>query len=170
MVVFGWSRLGKAALWAGARDERFALTIAHESGAGGAALSKRVYGEDVERLNRVFPHSYCRAFRRYSEREADLPFDQHQVIACSAPRPVCVGSALDDRGADPRGEFLAAKAAEPVYRLLGASGLGADTWPPTAPALGGALGYHLRPGGHDVTDADWAAYLDFCDRWLGARR
>jgi hypothetical protein len=166
VAVFGWSRLGKAALWAGASDERFAAVISHQSGAGGAALSKRVFGEDVERLNRAFPHWFCRNFRQYSNRETALPFDQHEVIALVAPRPVCIGSGMADLHADPHGEFLAAKAAEPVYRLFGKAGLATGDWPQVNHSLAGSIGYHLRPGGHDVTADDWTAYLEYLDNHL----
>ncbi|HEX8294850.1 MAG TPA: alginate lyase family protein [Chthoniobacteraceae bacterium] len=169
VAAFGWSRLGTAALWAGATDRRFAAVLSNESGAGGAALSKRKFGEDVERLNRVFPHWFCGNFRKYDQREEDLPFDQHSVLALIAPRPVCLGNAVEDKHADPKGEFLALKAAEPVYKLLGAEGLPIADWPPAnQPALG-HLGYFLRPGRHDVTADDWTQYLAFADRHLGKK-
>ena len=100
----------------------------------------------------------------------ELPFDQHLLISLIAPRPFYVSSAKDDRHSDPEGEFAAAKAAEPVYRLLGAGGLPAEAWPAVGTPVHGGIGYHVRAGKHDVLDYDWDQYLDFADRHLKTRR
>ena len=169
VAVFGFSRLGKAALWAGASDERFAMVLSNESGAGGAKLFRRGVGENIERLTSVFPHWYARNFKKYAGKDTELPFDQHMVISLIAPRPLYVGSAKEDTYADAEGEFAAAKAAEPVFRLLGAEGLPADTWPPVGTSVQGGIGYHVRPGKHDVLPFDWQQYLSFADKHLKPR-
>lgn len=171
IAVVGHSRGGKAALWAGAQDERFAMVISNNSGCTGAALTRGTTGETVAKINRTFPHWFCTAYHGYSERPDALPVDQHMLLALVAPRPLYVASASADANAWPAGEFQACVDASPVFRLLGGTGIATTTMPgPDGFSHGGGIGYHLRQGEHDLKAVDWQRFMDFADlKWPQAR-
>ncbi len=164
VAIIGHSRLGKAALWAGACDQRFAMVFSVQSGGCGATLSRRCFGETIASVNNVLPYWFCDNFKQYSDKEQLMPFDQHELIALIAPRPVYISSASEDWWSDPRGEFLSAKAAEPVYRLYGLSGIDTSEMPPADhPLCNGAIAYHLRTGSHSVKAYDWEQFIDYAN-------
>lgn len=165
--LIGHSRLGKAALWAAAQDERFAMVVSNSSGAMGAAISRRRFGETVYQINKSFPWWFADNFKKYNNREDALPVDQHELIALIAPRPIYVQSSTLDRWADPYGQFLACKFATPVYNLFGVRGITIDDMPKeNEPDMGGRIGFHNRAGIHMVTLYDWERYMDFADKYL----
>jgi len=164
VAVVGHSAGGKTALWAGAEDVRFALVISNQSGCGGAALSRRRYGETIARINRVFPHWFCTNHLKYSDNEDALPVDKHMLIALIAPRAVYVSSADEDLWADPRGEYLSLYHATPVYQLF----MKKTDFPVTMPPLNtqfvsGEMAYHIVEGPHNMTLKDWNHYMDFAN-------
>ncbi len=168
IALVGHSRTGKAALWAGALDDRFGMIVSNNSGQGGAALARRRFGETVAASYSLSGSWYCKNYEQYGNNEAALAVDAHLLIAALAPRPVYVASAELDGWADPRGEFLAAKHAEPVYQLFGKIGIGShinsDEMPAVNAPVGDAVGYHVRSGDYEITEYDWEQYMRFADR------
>ena len=164
VAIMGHSKMGKAALWTAAQDERFALAISAQSGCAGAALWRRRSGETLEKMVTRFPYWLCRNAWKFVNREDDLPLDQHMLLACIAPRPVYVHSGVEDTWADPRGEYLSAYHASEVYRLFGKKGLTSESSPPVGKAIiESDVGYHIREGGHSIEMYDWQRFLDFAD-------
>lgn len=153
LAAVGHSRLGKAALLAGMRDTRFALTIPSQSGCGGAAPSRGNTGESVERINTVFPHWFVDRFKTYNKHPEKLPFDQHAALACIAPRALLLCNATEDTWANPDGQVSALEAARPIWNLLGAD-----------PAQKTAT--FIRPGKHSMSEVEWNAYLEFAEKVL----
>lgn len=162
VAVVGHSRLGKAALLCGAMDVRFSLVIACESGAGGAALFRGKEGENVADLCRNFPYWFCGNFKKWQNREEELPFDQHFTAALAAPRHLYLAGAVDDEWADPLSEFLTGQAVTPVYEMLGQQGLAADRLPSAGDVFHeGRVGFHLRPGTHYMGRDDWKLFMEY---------
>ncbi len=172
VALLGVSRLGKTVLWAGASDTRFAMVIASCSGEGGAALSRRNYGETIAHLTAPSRYSYqfCRNYGKFAEHVDRLPVDAHMLIALMAPRPLLLQTGDKDLWSDPKGEFLAAVAAGPVYRLSGKEGLETDQMPPAGTVILHTLGYYMHAGGHGTISSDWDQYLKFLEMHLQARR
>jgi hypothetical protein len=168
VLLTGSSRLGKAALLASAYDRRFAVVALNQTGGGGVPLAKRNFGEYVSSEVEHFGYWWCREFAKYAEKERKtMPFDQHMLLACIAPRPLLV-EGFNNPWFDARGEFLALKAASPVWTFLGADGLPDVEFPHSfeTQAIGTTLGYVKRKGDHGIMDIDWTWMLDFSDKWL----
>jgi len=163
--VVGHSRGGKAALWCGANDTRWAITVANESGCGGAALSKRKFGETIDRINTTFPYWFTDNFKKYNGLEENLPLDQHQLIASLAPRAVYVASAMEDSWSDPKGEYLSLKLGAKVYSEIYQIPISLpDQYYYSLHTIHQkSVGYHLREGKHDLTNYDWEKIIDFAD-------
>lgn len=166
VILMGHSRLGKAALWAGANDQRFAAVISNNSGEGGAALARRWYGETINRINSNYPYWFSNNYKQYNYKPDLMPVDQHMLLSLIAPRPLYVASAVEDLWADPKGEFLSAVYAEEVYNLFDKEGLGVEDMPPIDHPVGETIHYHIRSGKHAITRYDWLQYLDFADKHI----
>lgn len=166
IAVIGHSRGAKAALWAGAEDERFALVISNNSGCTGAAIARLKKGEKIVDINTSFPHWFCGNYKKYNNNEEKLPVDQHELIALIAPRLVYVASASADNWADPTAEFASCIYAEPAFELYGLKGLSGKPMPTPGQFIhDGNIAYHLREGKHNLTEFDWNLYMQFAKKY-----
>jgi len=167
VIVLGHSRLGKAALWAGATDKRFDMVISNNSGCGGATQFKRKAGEDIATINKKFSHWFCQNFRKFNNREDSLLIDQQMLISLVAPRPVYIASAEQDQNADPIGEYTSICLAQKVYQLYNPE----ISFPCVIPKINKAflakpIGYHVRQGKHDILEQDWQCFINAADAFL----
>jgi hypothetical protein len=164
IAIVGHSRGGKTALWAGATDTRFAMVISNESGAGGAALARRRFGETVEKLNTGFPHWFCRNYTKFNNNEDAMPVDMHMLLALAAPRALYIDCADEDLWGDPQGSYLSLYNAVPVYKLLGYPSDIPKSMPPLEKQIiSGKVGFHIRGGYHSLLLKDWNRFMDFAD-------
>lgn len=168
IAIQGASRLGKTVLWAGAKDTRIAMVLASCSGEGGAALSRRNYGETIKHLTAPtrYPYQFAANYGKYGDNVSGNPVDAHMLVSLIAPRPLLLQTGDTDVWSDPKGEFLAAVAAEPVYKLFGKSGPGTNVMPKAGEALLNPLGYYMHSGGHGTIPSDWDIYLEFMKKYL----
>ncbi|QDH81649.1 acetylxylan esterase [Echinicola soli] len=164
VAIQGASRLGKTVLWTGSRDQRFAMVIASISGESGAALSRRDFGETVAHMtdtSRYF-YQFAPRYHQYSHKVNQMPMDSHMLIALMAPRPLLLQTGSTDFWSDPKGEYLAAQAAQPVYDLFGLEGVGARPFqPPQDDTMLSTLGYYMHEGGHTVLPEDHEVFIRF---------
>jgi hypothetical protein len=169
VIAVGQSRLGKTVLWAGAEDQRFAMVIASCSGEGGAALSRRDYGENLDNMTTRYLYQFSEGFGRYHKNWNALPVDAHMLVALIAPRPLLLNTGSEDRWSDPRGEFLAAQAASPAWTLFGKKGLDGVEQPPLDRPVLNDLAFHEHTGRHAILATDWKIFLDYAEAQLSAR-
>jgi hypothetical protein len=165
VTIHGVSRLGKTALWAGAADERFAMVIASCSGEGGAAIARRNYGETLAHMAAPtrFPYQFAGNYAKYAGKVNDWPVDANMLIAMIAPRPLLLQTGNTDKWSDPYGEFLAAVAADPVYKMLGKKGLETTQFPAPGEPILNDLGYFMHDGGHGTVPLDFDVYIKFME-------
>jgi hypothetical protein len=163
VAIHGVSRLGKTVMWAGAHDQRFAAVIASCSGEGGAALSHRDYGETIAHLTAPsrYPYQFAANYAKYGGFPDRAPMDANLLISLIAPRPLLLQTGSTDKWSDPKGEFLAAVAAGPVYKLLGKDALDTDVWPEPKQPILHDLAYYMHEGGHGMVPTDWEIYIQF---------
>jgi hypothetical protein len=168
VAVMGISRLGKTVMWTGAHDTRFKMVIASCSGEGGAALSRRNYGETIAHLTAPtrYPYQFAANYGKWADKVNDFPVDANMLIALIAPRPLLLQTGDKDGWSDPKVEFVAALAAEPVYKLLGKDGLGTTTMPEAGTPILHTLGYFEHVGGHGTIPSDWDVFLRFMEMYL----
>ena len=170
VILTGSSRLGKAALIAAAFDERFPLLAVNQTGGGGVPLAKHYYGENVQTMTTMFTHWYCKAFAKYANKESEMPFDQHMFLSCIAPRALMV-QGFNEGWFDTKGEYLALKAASPVWKFLGEEGLPNVDYPENydKSAVGNTLAYYRRDNAHGISAIDWVWMLEFAETYFNKK-
>lgn len=171
IVLVGHSRCGKAALWAGANDERVALTISNESGTGGATLNRSICGETIEDITTSFPYWFCSKFASYAGHEDELPVDQNLLLASIAPRKVYVAVASEDENGDPIGAWNGLVNSLNAFELYGLRTIDSSLFDNNdfigpISSFSESTGFHLREGSHSITEDDWAFYFDYMDEYL----
>lgn len=166
VAVIGHSRLGKTALWCAAQDERFSMAISNDSGCSGAAISRGKVGESIRDICTRFPYWFCGNYQSWMDREFEAPFDQHFLLALTAPRALYVCSATEDEWADPDSEYLGARAASEAWTFLRRPGLiGPDSTPaPDVSVHSGSVAYHLRTGSHFLSRSDWTRHMEYREK------
>lgn len=169
VLITGSSRLGKAALLSAAFDERYACVVINQTGGGGVPLQKHYFGENVETMTRDFTHWYCKGFAKYANKEETMPFDQHMLLSCIAPRPLLI-QGFDNGWFDTEGEFLAVKAASPAWKFFGKKGMPDVEWPADydLSAVGEYLGYYRRDNDHGISAYDWEQTFNFAHKFFFA--
>lgn len=165
-MLVGHSRGGKSALWTGANDERWGIIVANESGAVGAALSKRKFGETIEIINNGFPYWFTPNFEAFNQNESEMSFDQHMLLATIAPRGVYITAAEEDEWADPKGMYESLLHASEVYEKIYGISVPLNERMPAInnPTDNPYAAYHIRDGEHDLKLYDWVQFLNFADR------
>ncbi|HLP73029.1 MAG TPA: hypothetical protein VK155_09020, partial [Bacteroidales bacterium] len=163
IALFGVSRLGKTVLWAGAHDTRFGMVIASCGGEGGAAISRRNYGETISHMTHPTRYFYQFAgnWSNYRDDPSKSPVDGHMLVALMAPRPLLLQTGDKDFWSDPKGEFIAASEGGKVYEFLGKRSLGTGTWPAAGTPILNDLGYYMHAGGHGALPADYEVFIRF---------
>ncbi len=168
VALTGCSRLGKTTLWTAACETRIKVVIASCSGEGGAAMSRRNFGETVADLTdpERLLYQFCPRYGYWADKVHEMPMDAHMLIALVAPRPLLIQTASQDDWSDPKGEWISAVEAGRVYELLGRDDLGTNVMPAPEKPIYNTLGYVMHEGSHGVMPQDWGYYLEFMKRYL----
>ncbi len=168
IALTGCSRLGKTTIWTGARETRIKVVMPSCSGEGGAAISRRNYGETVAHLTEPtrYPYQFAENYGKWGSDVTKMPVDANLIVALIAPRPLLLQTGSTDNWSDAKGEFISAVEAGPVYKLLGKDDLGTDIMPEADQPIYNTLGYVMHEGGHGVMPVDWTYYLEFMKRYL----
>lgn len=168
IALTGCSRLGKTTIWTGAMEQRIKVVMPSCSGEGGAAISRRVYGETVAHLTEPsrFPYQFAANYGKWANNMTNMPMDAHMVVALIAPRPLLLQTGSTDTWSDPTGEWLSAIEASPVYALFGKDNVSGMEMPGPDQPIYHTLGYVMHDGGHGTVPADWKYYLEFMKMYL----